>query len=130
MTKDVKYYRDLQPSETLRAGDEWRARHWSATTWHTIPANSAEVGHLILPGFKIDYRRPVNLPVLQPVTPEAMAELERREVIGVLFVDGYGVQVASYNRYRGWWWCGGIGKLDRPTRGWFIELSTIPEVQQ
>ena len=69
-------------------------------------------------------------PRLQPVTPEAMAELEGREVIGVLFVDGYGVQVASYNRYRGWWWCGGIGKLDRPTRGWFIELSTIPEVQQ
>ena len=73
------------------------------------------------------YFRTVDLPVLQPVTPEAMAELESREVIGVLFVDGYGVQVASYNRYRGWWWCGGIGKLDRPTRGWFIELSTIPE---
>ena len=40
-------------------------------------------------------------PHLQPVTPEAMAELESREAIGVLFVDGYGVQVASHNRYRG-----------------------------
>ena len=67
---------------------------------------------------------------LRRVTPEAMAELESREVIGVLFVDGYGVQVASYNRYRGWWWCGGIGKLDRPTRGWFIELGTLKEVQR
>lgn len=56
----MKYYRDLQAGETLQAGDEWKHRHPSARTWHTIPPTSSEVGQLILPGFSIDYRRPVD----------------------------------------------------------------------
>ena len=120
----MKVYRDIKPGETLQAGDEIH----SGRRWIPIPEQPAGV---VLSGRDLPlFRRPVDLPTLQPVTPEAMAELEGRDVIGVLFVDGYGVQVASYNRYRGWWWCGGIGKLDRPTRGWFVDLSTIPEVQQ
>ena len=162
----MKLYRDLQPDETLQAGDERLSGH--SRQWVLVEA--VWIGQPVAADSRLRFRRPVDAvpreeherlqdvlaevrylhghamhdrdtmreqlaalqsqPHLQPVTPEAMAELESREAIGVLFVDGYGVQVASHNRYRGWWWCGGIGKLDRPTRGWFIELSTIPEVQQ
>ena len=121
----MKVYRNLKPDETLQAGDE---RMNGNCGWK--PAEAVWIGQPVPEDLMGCFRRPVDLPTLRRVTPEAMAELESREVIGVLFVDGYGVQVASYNRYRGWWWCGGIGKLDRPTRGWFIELATIPEVQQ
>ena len=122
----MKLYRDIQPGETLQAEDE----RMSGNSREWVPVYSGSIGQPAPADLLAFYRRPANLPFLQPVTPESMAELEGREVIGVLFVDGYGVQIASYNSSRGWWWCGGIGKLDRPTRGWFIELSTIPEVQQ
>ena len=73
----------------------------------------------------------VDAPVLQPVTPWSVADLEQREAAGVLFVYGYHLQIASYNSSRGWWWSGGIGgQVGRPSRGWFIELSKLKEVQQ
>ena len=70
-------------------------------------------------------------PRLQRVTPWAVADLEQREAAGVLFVYGYHLQIASYNSSRGWWWSGSIGgQVGRPSRGWFIELSKLKEVQQ
>jgi hypothetical protein len=72
----MRYYRDLQPGETLQAGDE--RLYIVPITWMPIAETAVgwQVTELRL------YRRPVDLPVLQPVTPEAMAELEGREACG------------------------------------------------
>lgn len=73
-------------------------------------------------------------PRLQPVTPEAMAELEGRDAWVILFRH----RESYYSRYeraiyfpleRGWFGSDGnqINPLDWY---WYIEPSTIPEVQQ
>jgi hypothetical protein len=125
-----RYYQDIKSGDTLRAGYERLepATDIQRQQWQQISA--ASYGNVVSRHYLSEYRRPVDLPVLQPVTPEAMRELEAREAMGVLFVYGYDVQIASYNSSRGWWWAGGIGVLERPTRGWFIELSKLKEVQQ
>ena len=121
-----KYYRDLEPGEELQPRDE--KQQWPLE-W--APVDPAFYG--ANPGaYRLEYRRPVNLPVLQPVTPEAMAELESREAVGVLVASEHGARILSYSR-RGYWWRGDVVdgfRADRPTRGWFIELETLMEVQQ
>ena len=122
----MKLYRDIEPGETLQAGDE--KQQWPLE-W--APVDPAFYG--ANPGaYRLEYRRPVDLPTLQPVTPEAMAELEGRHAVGVLVVTEYGPRTLNYS-HQGFWWRDDWGvhnPVDRPTRGWFIELSTIPEVQQ
>ena len=71
----------------------------------------------------------VDAPVLQRVTPEAMAELEGREADRVLVLSELGVRQISY-AIGNWWVDHPMCRVDRPTTGWFIDLSTIPEVQQ
>ena len=75
------------------------------------------------------YFRIVDAPVLQPVTPEAMAELEQREWVGIIHTCQY------YTAVKGWdggqWYDETTGNtVDRPTAGWFIELAQLKEVQQ
>jgi hypothetical protein len=82
------------------------------------------------------YRRPVDLPTLQPVTPEAMAELEQRQhaAVVVLYPNRlpHTVFVRFWNTRNQWHVAGShpMTTIDRPTAGWFIDLSTIPEVRQ
>ena len=121
----MKLYRDLQQNERLQAGDE--QLHNDGAEW--VAVETVWIGRPVPEDLQGCFRRPVDLPTLQRVTPEAMADLEEREAVGVLFINGYDTKVASYNS-RGWWWCGGMGgRVDRPTRGWFIELATLKEVQ-
>ena len=83
--------------------------------------------------YLMDYFAAVNVPVLQRVTPEAMAELEQRGAVGVLVASEYGAGVLNYSQQYGHWWrdeWGASIRVDRPWRGWFIELATLKEVQQ
>ena len=68
-------------------------------------------------------------PRLQPVTPEAMAELEGDEVRRIAVLHQWSCKTMVWvPRLRQWH--SGTG-CDNPLEwGWFIELSTIPEVQQ
>jgi hypothetical protein len=84
--------------------------------------------------FAAQYRRPVDLPTLQPVTPEAMMELEGRGAWVILFRH----REAQWNRYAratyvplGRCWFGSDGnKIDPLEFCWFIVPDAIPEVQQ
>ncbi len=67
-------------------------------------------------------------PRLQPVTPEAMAELEQSEWVGIIHTCEY------YTAVKGWdgkqWYDEATGNnVDRPTGGWFIDLEKLKEVQ-
>ena len=124
----MKLYRDLQAGETLQAGDE--KQNWPLE-W--VPVNSAFYG--ANPGVYVaEYRRPVNLPVLQPVTPAAMAELEGRGTWVILFRH----RESRWNRYAGATyfprercWFGSDGnKIDPLDFCWYIVPDAIPEVQQ
>ena len=71
-------------------------------------------------------------PRLQPVTPEAMAELEGRHAVSVLVASEYGARTLNYSQ-QGYWWRDDWGvhhPVERPTRGYFIELAKLKEVQQ
>ena len=76
----------------------------------------------------------VDAPILQRVTPEAMAELEGRGAWVILFRH----REAQWNRYatatyfpRERCWCGSNGnKIDPLDFCWFIVPDAIPEVQQ
>jgi hypothetical protein len=119
----MKLYRDLQPNETLQAGDE--KQQWPLE-W--APVDPAFYG--ANPGaYRLEYRRPVDLPVLQRVTPEAIRELEQSEWVGIIHTCEY------YTAVKGWygkqWYDEDTGNnVDRPTGGWFIELAKLTEVQQ
>ena len=72
----MKYYRDLHPNETLQAGDE----RMSGNSREWVPVYSGSIGQPAPADLLAFYRRPVDLPTLQPVTPEAMMELEGDEI--------------------------------------------------
>lgn len=69
-------------------------------------------------------------PRVRQVTPEAMAELERYDRCEiVLFSGGMALRLKWTNESR--CWSAALTALkSRPTSGWFIDLSTIPEVTQ
>ena len=124
----MKVYRDMQPGETLQAGDE--KQQWPLE-W--MPVDPAFYG--ANPGaYRLEYRRPVNLPVLQPVTPGAMAELEGRGTWVVLFRHKEFIHcrycVVKWDARAGCWWGTPTGVENPLDWHWFIEPSTIPEVQQ
>ena len=122
----MKLYRDIEPGETLQAGDKRLSRDGS--DW--VPVEAALIGQPVPANLLAWWlRRPVDLPVLQRVTPEAMAELEGREADRVLVLSELGVRQISY-AIGNWWVDHPMCRVDRPTTGWFIDLSTIPEVQQ
>lgn len=119
----MKLYRDLQPGEMLQAGDErWQ---WPLE-W--APVHPAYYGATPSAIFLLDYRRPVDLPTLQEVTPEAMAELEGRDNATIVTCDHDAAWVYRWSRKTRW--TANRRPATRPTWGWFIDLSTIPEVQQ
>ena len=67
-------------------------------------------------------------PRLQPVTPEAMAKLEGRDNATIVTCDHDAAWVYRWSRKTRW--TANRRPATRPTWGWFIDLSTIPEVQQ
>ena len=74
------------------------------------------------------YRRPVDLPVLQPVTPEAMAELEADEMVTVVCVSQDTAKTMTWLPARKEWQSS--AGADNPLEWqWFVNLSTIPEAQ-
>lgn len=119
----MRYYRDLEPDEPLQAGDEILA---DPPQW--VPVNPSLFGLSPAARSLPEYRRPVDLPVLQRVTPEAMAELERCDECEVILFLGIGAVLRmSWKRKIGW--LAGSGMISaRPSSGWFIELATISEV--
>ena len=128
MTKDVKYYRDLRSDERLQAGDERLepATDIQRQQWQQISA--ASYGNVVSRHYLSEYRRPVDLPVLQRVTPEAMAELELRDRATIVTCDHDAAWV--YRWAKGIRWTADRRPATRPALGWFVDLSTIPEVQQ
>ena len=125
----MKLYRNLKPDETLQAGDERMSGNGG---WK--PAEAVWIGQPVPEDLMGCFRRPVDLPTLQPVTPEAMAELEGRGEWVILFRH----REAQWNRYAratyskfGHCWFGADGKEINPLDFcWFIVPDTIPEVQQ
>ena len=119
----MKVYRDIKPGETLQAGDEIH----SGRRWIPIPEQPAGV---VLSGRDLPlFRRPVDLPTLQPVTPEAMAELEGAEIRTICVLSQSSAKTMTWKpqlRY----WLSRAGHDSPLEWDWFIELSTIPEVQQ
>ena len=125
----TKYYRDLQPGETMQVGDE---RLEPATDLHRRqwqPVNPVFYGASVSATFAAEYRRPVNLPVLQRVTPEAIKELEGNEIRTIAVLSQGSAKTMTWNtNFRQWHSRAGH---DNPLEWqWFIDLSTIPEVQQ
>ena len=120
----MRYYRDLQPDETLRPGDE---KLQEPLEW--VPVNPAFYGVAPSARYLPEYRRPVDLPTLQPVTPEAMAELEGRERVLIVHISDYDARHLSHG-VNGWWEEPAGRRTPRPPSGWFIELSKLKEVQQ
>ena len=80
------------------------------------------------------YFRLVSNPVLQPVTPEAMAELEGREAWVILFRHKESIHcrycVVRWDAVASRWWGTPAGEENPLDWHWYIEPSTIPEVQQ
>lgn len=69
-------------------------------------------------------------PRVRQVTPEAMAELERRDKCEIVLLSG-GMTVRLKWASKTRCWAAGVSTLkSRPTTGWFIDLSTIPEPPQ
>ena len=120
----MKLYRDLKPDETLQAGDE---RMDGNGGWK--PAEAVWIGQPVPEDLMGCFRRPVDLPTLQPVTPEAMAELEGAEIRTICVLSQSSAKTMTWNtKIRQWHSKAGH---DSPLEwGWFIDLSTIPEVQQ
>ena len=130
----MKLYRDIQPGEELQVGDMWRVANEPDAEWQTITADdiaeAPEGGRTVtsVEESGIEYRRPVDLPVLQRVTPEAMSELEQRDRATIVTCDHDAAWV--YRWARGIRWTANRRPATRPAFGWFVDLTTIPEVQQ
>ena len=121
----MKVYRDLKPGETLQAGD----LRMSADPLEWVPVEAAWIGQLVPANLLAWLRRPVDLPVLQPVTPEAMAELEADEMVTVVCVSQDTAKTMTWLPARKEWQSS--AGADNPLEWqWFVNLSTIPEVQQ
>lgn len=67
-------------------------------------------------------------PRVRRVTPEAMAELERRDKAVIMTCEHDAAWV--YRWSKGVRWTANRLPATRPAWGWFIDLSTIPEGQQ
>ena len=119
----MRYYRDIQPDETLQPGDE---RIGGNCRW--VPVEAVWIGQPVPEDARGCFRRPVDLPVLQPVTPEAMAELESRGMATI--VTCYYDAAWVYRWAKSSRWTADRRPATRPALGWFVDLSTIPEVQQ
>ena len=119
----MKLYRDLQPGETLRAGDERMNR--SGAEW--VPAEAVWIGQPVPENLMGCFRRPVDLPVLQRVTPEAMAELEDEEIRAIAVLSQTSVKAMMWGGRRLRQWVSRAGQDNPLEWQWFIDLSTIPE---
>ena len=122
-----RYYRDLKPGETLQAGDEALR---DDDEW--VPVLPAAYG---MPPFRRSrVRRPVDLPVLQPITPEAMAELKDQETPFILFrhkeEPAFRFERAEYSKLVSLWLNADGYEINPFDWQWFIVPSAIPEVQQ
>ena len=115
----MRYYRDIEPKETLQAGDE---RFRGGNDWAAVGAELFGLTPNDLPWGL--FRRPVDLPVLQPVTAEAMAELERREKTMIVHISDYDARHLSHG-VNGWWEEPAGRRTPRPPSGWFVELATL-----
>ena len=121
----MKLYRDIQPGEMLQAGDERMSGDLSG--W--VPVEALSIGQRVPSRLTAWYRRPVDLPTLQPVTPEAMAELEGDEVRRIAVLHQWSCKTMVWvPRLRQWH--SGTGHDNPLEWQWFIELSTLKEVQQ
>ena len=123
----MRCYRNVKPDEPVQQTDE---RMNGNCGW--VPVEAVWIGQPVPEDLLGCFRRPVNLPVLQRVTPEAMAELEARSAAGVLVATDQFARVLNYS-HQGYWWRDDMGagfRVNRPTRGWFVELVTLKEVQQ
>lgn len=118
----MRYYREIKRGEKLKAGDELYTDH----EW--VPVLSEWYG--LEPNTPSRYRRPVDLPTLQRVTPEAMAELEGQSCYVTFFKHSRSVRCVYAPALKCWWDDENIVKINPLEWDWFIHLSTIPEVQQ
>ena len=117
----MRGYRSLQRDETLQVGDERMSGNGG---WK--PAEAVWIGQPVPEDLMRCFRRPVNLPVLQPVTPEAMAELEGAEIRTICVLSQGSAKTMTWKpqlRY----WLSRAGHDSPLEWDWFIELSTIPE---
>ena len=186
MTKDVKYYRDLKPDETLQAGDErlcivsllWSPVAETAIGWQVVDSSPlyrrpvdavpreeyeqlqnvlAEVRYLhgqamhdrdILREelkttinkcdhwcrMSAEYEKILSQPRLQPVTPEAMAELKDQETPFILFrhkeEPAFRFERVEYSKFSSLWLDVDGYEINPFDWQWFIVPSAIPEVQQ
>ena len=80
------------------------------------------------------YFRLVSNPVLQPVTPEAMEKLKQNETCFILFhhkeEPAFRFERAEYSKLASLWLDADGYEINPFDFHWFIDLSTIPEVQQ
>ena len=95
------------------------------TLYRRIESESLNGGGQYLVG----YFEMVDAPILQRVTPEAMAELEGDEIRTVCVLSrGFATTMTWKPQLR--YWVSRAGHDNPLEWGWFIELATIPEVQQ
>ena len=118
----MRYYRDLQLDETLQVGDE---RFRGGNDWAAIGAELFGLTPNDVPWGL--FRRPVNLPVLQLVTPEAMTELEDEEIRTIAVLSQRSVKAMMWGWRRLRQWVSRAGQDNPLEWQWFIDLSTIPE---
>ena len=120
----MKLYRNLKPGETLQAGDERMSGNGG---WK--PAEAVWIGRPVPEDLMGCFRRPVDLPTLQRVTPEAIRELEGEEARTIAVLSRSSAKTMAWIPTLRQW----LSKAghDSPLEwGWFVDLSTIPEVQQ
>ena len=87
----MRYYRNIRPDEPLQVSDErllYSERKW-------VPVQAAWVGRTASADWlEWYYRRPVDLPVLQPVTPRAIEALEGEEICTICVLSqGYAKKI-------------------------------------
>ena len=124
----MRYYRDLQLDETLQVGDERLSGH--LRQW--VPVEAVWIGQPVAADSRLRYRRPVDLPTLQRVTPEAIREMEGREAWVILFRHKESIHcrycVVRWDAVASRWWGTPAGEENPLDWQWYIEPSTIPEV--
>ena len=161
----MRYYRDLQPGETLEAGDE--QLHNDGAEW--VAVETVWIGRSVPEDLRACFRRPVDAvpreeyerlqdvlaevrylhghamhdrdtmqeelaalqsqPRLQPVTPEAIKDLEADEMVTVVCVSQDRAKTMTWlPAMRQWHSKAGH---DNPLEWqWFFDLSRTPEVHQ
>ena len=95
-----------------------------------MPVNSSLFG--LSPAVRSlpEYRRPVDLPVLQRVTPEAMAELKDQETPFILFrhkeEPAFRFERVEYSKFSSLWLDVDGYEINPFDWQWFIVPSAIP----